>query len=251
VPRLRIDMEGWKEKTKARVEQTHILPVGSRQDTTLAVPVVSMDEQERQDLIDDAEDSLEELELKRKAEPQADQTGRKPKRLKMERLEGWGIGTSQVEGVENDGDVQLKDWKEATMSLPLEATQKRRQTSIQDWTRKRARIDDNEIVPEVRKVASILPKTSRKVKTGKLSKKEQRNMKMTHKDIGLLLAPLKPVEVQRHEDVLAKEVEDMEVVNEEREERLERVRRRALEWKSNHLCRQIILEQMEAAILEV
>ena len=76
VPRLRIDMEGWKEKTKARVEQTHILPVGSRQDTTLAVPVVSMDEQERQDLIDDAEDSLEELELKRKAEPQADQTGR-------------------------------------------------------------------------------------------------------------------------------------------------------------------------------
>jgi hypothetical protein len=42
----------------------------------------------------------------------------------------------------------------------------------------------------------------------------------------------------------------MEVVNEEWEERLERVRRRALEWKSNHLCRQIILEQMEAAILE-
>ena len=38
-----------------------------------------------------------------------------------------------------------------------------------------------EIVPEVRKVASILPKTSRKVKTGKLSKKEQRNMKMIRK----------------------------------------------------------------------
>ena len=48
-------------------------------------------------MIDDAEDSLEELELKRKAEPQTDQTGRKPKRLRMERLEGWGIRTSQVE----------------------------------------------------------------------------------------------------------------------------------------------------------
>ena len=47
-----------------------------------------MDEQERQDLIDDAEHSLEELELKRKAEPQTDQADRKPKRLRMERLEG-------------------------------------------------------------------------------------------------------------------------------------------------------------------
>ena len=45
-------------------------------------------------------------------------------------------------------------------------------------------------------------------------------MKKTHKDIGLLLAPPKPLEVKRHEDVLAKEVEAMEVVDEERVERL-------------------------------
>ena len=74
-------------------------------------------------------------------------------------------------------------------------------------------------------------------------------MKQTYKDIGLLLAPPKPMEVKRHEDVLAKEVEAMEVVDEERVERLERVRRREIEWKTNHLCRRIILEQMEEAIL--
>jgi hypothetical protein len=132
-----------KEKAKEKVEQTHILPGGSRQDTSLAVPVASLEEQEKQDLAEDAEDSLEELELKRKAEPQAGQVGRKPKRLRMERLEGLGIGTSQVDGVEDGWDVQLKDWKEATMTLSLEATQKRRQTSIQDWTEKRASIHDD------------------------------------------------------------------------------------------------------------
>ena len=81
-----------------------------------------------------------------------------------------------------------------------------------------------------------------KRKTGKLTKKEQKRMKATHKDIGLMLAPPKPMEVRRHEDALAKEVEVMEVVDEEREERLERVRRGAIEWRSNHLCKGIILE---------
>ena len=42
----------------------------------------------------------------------------------------------------------------------------------------------------------------------------------------------------------------MEVVDEDREERLERVRRRTLEWKTNHLCRLIILDQMETAMVE-
>jgi hypothetical protein len=90
-------MEGWKEKTKEK----------GGADRTL-----------------DAEDSLEDLELKGKAEPQADPVGRKPKRVRMERLKGWGIGTSPGYGVEDGGDVQLKDWKEATMTLTLEAIQK-------------------------------------------------------------------------------------------------------------------------------
>ena len=69
-------------------------------------------------------------------------------------------------------------------------------------------------------------------------------------DIGLLLAPPKPLEVSKHEERIAIEVEAMEVVDEEREERLERVRRRTMEWKTNHLCRGFILEVMETAVLD-
>ena len=87
------------------------------------------------------------------------------------------------------------------------------------------RLDTDETVPEVKKTVKTIPK---KRQTGKLTKKEQRQMKKTHKDIGLLLAPPKPLEVKRHEDDLAKEVEAMEVLDEERVERLERVRRREI-----------------------
>ena len=83
-----------------------------------------------------------------------------------------------------------------------------------------------------------------------MTKKEHKRMKQTHGNIALLLAPPKPLEVRKHEKTLAKEVEVMEVVDEEREERLERVRRRALEWKTNHFCRGIMLELLETAIIE-
>ena len=81
VPRLRVDMEGWKEKVKEKVilearASTAASPGTSTQTTSL------LEEQERQDLEKDAEDSLEDLELKRKSETQADHVGRKPKRMR-------------------------------------------------------------------------------------------------------------------------------------------------------------------------
>jgi hypothetical protein len=45
-----------------------------------------------------AEDSLEDLELKRKAET---------KRLQMEKLEGWGVGTSMEDEVDDGETIQL------------------------------------------------------------------------------------------------------------------------------------------------
>ena len=75
-------------------------------------------------------------------------------------------------------------------------------------------------------------------------------MKETHKDISLLLAPPKPLEVKNHEERIANEAEAMEVIDEEREERLERVRRRALEWQTNYFCRGIILEVVKTSIVE-
>jgi hypothetical protein len=80
-------------------------------------------------------------------------------------------------------DIHLEDWKEIKMSQPREEIQKRKQTSIEDWTGKRARIeediteDDN--IPEVRKVVNVIPKATRKRQTGKLTKKEQKRMKAT------------------------------------------------------------------------
>ena len=46
-------------------------------------------------LTQDAEDSLEELELKRKLEDQVGHAGRIPKRLRLERLEGWGMSPAR------------------------------------------------------------------------------------------------------------------------------------------------------------
>ena len=48
-------------------------------------------------------------------------------------------------------------------------------------------------------------------------------MKETHKDISLLPAPPKPLEVKNHEEMIANKVEAMEVMDGERKERLERV----------------------------
>ena len=80
-------------------------------------------------------------------------------------------------------------------------------------------VQEVENVPEGRKIETITStsKPSQRKRTkGKLTKKEQKRMKQTHGDIALLLAPPKPLEVRKHEKTLAKEVEVMEVVDEER-----------------------------------
>ena len=50
---------------------------------------------------------------------------------------------------------------------------------------------------------------------------------------------VKVVEPEKHD-----EVEDMEVVDTIREERLERVRRRKLEWQANVLCKEMIWDMI-------
>ena len=109
-----------------------------------AVTSSHQEDQQHEDWTQEAKDILEELELKRKMDDQIVHAGRKPKRLRMERLEGWGVGTSTKEGVKEGKHDQLvvnEDWKGVTM--PLEDIQMKKQTSIQDWTRKRARVDES------------------------------------------------------------------------------------------------------------
>ena len=128
------------------------------------------EDQQNEDWTQEAEDSLEELELKRKLDDQVVHAGRKPKRLRMERLEGWVVCTSPEEGVRDGRDDQLvvkDDWKEVTM--PLEDMQRKRQTSIQEWTGKRARVDESvqevENVPEGRKIVTITSKATQRKRT--------------------------------------------------------------------------------------
>ena len=124
--------------------------------------------------------------MTRKVDDQVGHAGRKPKRMKMERLEGWGVGTSPEEEVKDGRDLQLEridDWKEVTMTL--EDKQRKRQTSIQEWTGERAIVEEIdpeiEIVPEGRKIENVTSKPSqRKRIRGKLRKKEQKRMKQTH-----------------------------------------------------------------------
>ena len=78
-------MEGWKEKVKEKAEQE--AKTSSRLETT-TVTSIHQEDQQHEDWTQEAEDSLEELELKRKMDDHIVHAGRKPKRLRMERLEG-------------------------------------------------------------------------------------------------------------------------------------------------------------------
>ena len=67
---------------------------------------------------------------------------------------------------------------------------------------------------------------------GKLSKKEEKEMKKKHRDITRMMAPPPTHEATNYEKRAAKKVEELERINEEREARLERIRRRKLEWSA-------------------
>ena len=76
-----------------------------------------------------------------------------------------------MEEGKHDQLVVKEDWKGAT--IPLEDIQRKRQTSIQDWTRKRVRVDESvqevENIPEGRKIVMITPKPTKR-KRSKMSK---------------------------------------------------------------------------------
>ena len=117
-----------------------------------------------------------------------------------------------------------------------------RQSSIKDWV-------EHEIIPEGRKGKSP-PKGSSKVRRvrGKLSKKEQEVMKATHRDISHLLVKQPPAEMKAHEECIEKEPEyDVRQAEIEKEERLQRMRRRAKEWEAVPLCRSLTTEVVEEA----
>ena len=84
----------------------------------------------------EAEESLTEIDLKRKADEQVVQDGRKQKKRRLERVTGWGEGTSLEEGLETLEETKpsrMTDW----MSDPgLQRDMKRcKQRNIKEWVK--------------------------------------------------------------------------------------------------------------------
>ena len=82
-------MEGWKEKVEKRMEK-------AKQRITTTTTSQQEEEQMLTRTLEEVEveESLAEMDLKRKAEEQTSHEGRKPKKRRMEKVIGWGIGTS-------------------------------------------------------------------------------------------------------------------------------------------------------------
>ena len=91
------------------------------------------------------------------------------------------------------------------------------------------------------------PETKPRMKRGRLSKKEETEMKKKHKSISAWLAPPTPIEIVRHEEVVRNEVE---IFDEAREERLERMRRKILGWKAVQECRRLVNDIIDEAVDE-
>ena len=114
--------------------------------------------------------------------------------------------------------------------------QKSRQATIKDWTE--IGKEEAGIIPEgrIEKKESKKPPPPLKRKRGKLSKKQQVEKKGRQKDISWLLAPPPPQETLIHERAMARGTEEMEIGDEEKEECLERMKRKSLEWRTR--CRE-------------
>ena len=175
-------MEGWKEKKK----ESMIVERAEQEEVTASVSIHL--EGQGDALTKEAEDN------KRKKDEQSIPEGKKAKKRKLEKLEGWGLGSIPLEGkecleVEEDKPVQKWDWKDVTGCLVVDTgmEQRSRQASIKEWTQQEK--DEERNVPVGRN--EKMKKPPLRGVRGKLSKKEQVEMKRKHKDIAWLLAPTK------------------------------------------------------------
>ena len=89
-------------------------------------------------------------------------------------------------------------------------------------------------------------------KRGKLKEDELKELSRTNKNIFSWLKPKsKPTQtpVYMLANVMEVEVEDMDVVDTVQEERLERVRIRQLEWACQMLCKVLVSEMVDTAVM--
>ena len=167
----------------------------------------------------------------------------------MERLEGWGLsddnqGDGEARGDIIEEDMNIEDWVAEKIVLGQENVQ----TDIGNWVNVIPRADDGpqveDCLPEGMKVNKEEVKHSKRRQKGKLTKKEIEKMKLCHNDISTMMVKKKDTNREEFaENVDVKAEEDLE-----KEERLDRVRRKAKEWKIWHLCKDMLMDVIEEAM---
>ena len=182
----------------------------------------------------------------KKAEEKDMPDGRKTKKRKLAPIIGWGEGSSQQEELQTKSEniTRLTDWTEPSTVMNVNT----KQSTIKDWVKA-----DN--FPEGWKVyvQKKDPKATRRTR-GKLTRKEEKNMKASHRDNGQLLAPKPSKESLEHEKMLENEIEydpkDLESIEKEKEERISRIKQRSLEWQAMQFCRSMVSNLVEDARLK-
>ena len=141
----------------------------------------------------EAEWSIDEKDIKRKNGKQA---GNKPKRRRMEKLEGWGLRKDDAEDISEeekgkDEAATTRDWITETVVIE----QNNHQTDLSNWLGINKELDNNkdETLPAGRKDETEEKKiakeqTLKRRKNGKLTKEEIQKMKACHKDIATMFS---------------------------------------------------------------
>ena len=256
VPRLRVDLEGWK---KAKEQEVSIQTEGEQGN--------------------EVEEDLQERDLKRKSNK--DNNVRKTKKRKMERLVGRGEDSSHQGEYDEFNSLRSTDslpddWRgtgssEARDHAPTVGAERQDHaptttdgTDIQlTWggTGKHAptggaagrdiSVTDHalemiEVVPQGRKRKAPTEKFKFK-KKGKITKREEKELRRTNFTITSMFKqqpdprPIKQLDERE-------EVEDMEVVDREREELLDRVKWKKKEWETRSTCRAVLMEMVYKSV---
>ena len=248
VPRLRVDLEGWKEvNQKPSIQKENIQCT-------------------------EAADSLKENENKKRKSlgGEEKECRKKPKRIRLDKLEGWGENTNQ------DEEENLPEgWWSITNCKDVDSTEEgnnantvggTKQISIPEcWLQDHQIVgdddidnsttpveDDSDVNPEKRVVEVVpqmderkdLPAKFKFKKRGKLDKKEIKELQKTNTSMmsWLVRKGTTPMHVPQLEQ------EDMEWVDGDREEKLARVERKKLEWATTRLCRSVLLGTVDDAV---
>ena len=205
VPRLRVDMEGWKQAQKK--EPTSLLEESGEVEY---------------------ETSIEEKAMKRKVDEEAENKHqKKPKRMKLDKLEGWG------ESMENTTEENLPEgwWQTMNYIETNSGVKKDLQPPKDNYDKE----EDNKFKFK---------------KSGKLNKAEVKELKRTCKSIlsWVKLPTLPPPLPSTPTTNTAQEgTEDMEWDEIGREERLEMVRSKKEKWELARMMNMITMEVVEKA----